>query len=302
MNKREQNRFDKLYQQHLTELKLKGMAPKTISAYSRAIRRITEFFDCCPDRLTTDHLKTYFSALVDSHSWSTVKLDRCGLQFFYYHVLGKQWEWISIFKPPQVHSLPDILTIEETWQLINIVHKLRYRVFFLTVYSMGLRLGEGLQLEVGDIDASRHRVHVRMGKGKKDRFVPMPEVTLQALRGYWRMHRHPRLLFPNQNGTPEQIRCAASFMDRGGVQLAIKAAVRDCGIHRKISTHSLRHGYATHLLEAGVDLREIQRILGHADPKTTVRYAHLTDVTQNNAAGAIEQMMQSFQLRWEDAS
>jgi site-specific recombinase XerD len=207
---------------------------------------------------------------------------------------------VEIFKPPQVRSLPDILTIEETWQLINTVYRLRYRVFFLTVYSMGLRLGEGLQLEVGDIDAGRHRVHVRMGKGKKDRYVPMPEVTLQALRQYWSTHRNPRLLFPNQNGTAEQIRQAESFMDRGGVQLSIKAAVADCGIHRKISTHSLRHSYATHLLEAGVDLREIQRILGHADPKTTARYAHLTEVTQSNASGAIEQMMAGFTLRWED--
>jgi len=302
MNSKEQARFNQLYQQHLIELKLQGLAPKTIDAYSRAVRRIAAYFDRCPDRLTQSQLKTFFSALLDSHSWSTVKLDRNGLQFFYRHVLDKQWEWVKIFKPPQVRSLPDILTQEETWQLINIVRKLRYRVFFLTVYSMGLRLGEGLQLQVGDIDSGRNRVHVRMGKGKKDRFVPMPEVTLQALRGYWKTHHHPRLLFPNQNGNSKRIRRAKSFMDRDGVQLAIKAAVRDCGIQRKISTHSLRHSYAAHLLESGVDLREIQRILGHADPKTTVRYAHLTEVTQNNAAEHIEQMMQAFTLRWEDGS
>jgi len=194
MNQREQLRFDKLYQQHLTELKLQGMAPKTISAYSRAVRRIAAFFDCCPDHLTSQDLKRYFAALVDSHSWSTVKLDRCGLQFFYYHTLGKQWEWVDIFRPPKVQSLPDVLTIEETWRLINSVRKLRYRVFFLTVYSMGLRLGEGLQLEVGDIDAAHRRVHVRLGKGKKDRYVPLPGVTLDALRRYWATHRHPRLL------------------------------------------------------------------------------------------------------------
>lgn len=302
MNSKEQARFNKLYQQHLTELKLQGLASKTIDAYSRAVRRITEHFDRCPDQLTQAQLKTFFSSLVDSHSWSTVKLDRNGLQFFYRHVLDKQWEWVKIFKPPQVRSLPDILTQEETWRLINITRKLRYRVFFLTVYSMGLRLGEGLQLKVGDIDSSRHRVHVRLGKGKKDRYVPLPKVTLQALRGYWKTHQHPRLLFPNRNGGSSRIQRAKSFMDRGGVQLAIKAAVRDCGIERKISTHSLRHSYATHLLESGVDLREIQRILGHADPQTTVRYAHLTEVTQNNAVQHIEQMMQAFTLRWEDGS
>jgi integrase len=112
-------------------------------------------------------LKTYFAALLDTHSWSTIKLDRNGLQFFYRHVLEKQWEWVDIIKPPQTRLLPDILTREETFRLINTVHKLRYRVFFLTVYSMGLRLGEGLQLHVGDIDGERHRVHIRAAKAAK---------------------------------------------------------------------------------------------------------------------------------------
>ena len=298
MNSKEQARFDKLYQQHLTELKLQGHAPKTVDAYSRAVRRIAGFFDCCPDRLCADQLKTYFASLVDSHSWSTVKLDRNGLQFFYHHVLDKQWEWVRIFKPPQVHSLPDILTRDEAALLINTTRKLHYRVFFLTVYSLGLRLGESLALEVGDIDGARHRVHVRMGKGKKDRYVPMPDLTLQALRRFWASHRHPRLLFPSQVGGPQ----ATSPMDRGGVQSAIRAAVADCGIHRHITTHSLRHSYATHLLELGVDLREIQCILGHASALTTARYTHLTELTHCNAAEHIEQLMPAFCLRWEDAS
>ncbi|NOR51293.1 MAG: tyrosine-type recombinase/integrase [Gammaproteobacteria bacterium] len=302
MNSKEQARFNRLYQQHLTELKLQGLAPKTVEAYSRAVRRISKFFDSSPENLTKNQLKDYFASLVDSHSWSTVKLDRNGLQFFYRHVLEKQWEWVTIFKPPHVRSLPDILTQDETKMLINGVYKLRYRVFFLTVYSIGLRLGEGLQLEISDIDGSRHRVHVRMGKGKKDRYVPMPEVTLKVLRRFWKTHRHPRLLFPNPVGKAQTIRSAKSPMDRGGVQAAIKAAVADCGIHRNISTHSLRHSYATHLLEQGVDLREIQHILGHANPLTTARYAHLTELTRSNANEKLGQLMQGFELRWEDES
>ena len=207
---------------------------------------------------------------------------------------------MSIVKPPVVRSLPDILTREETFKVINGTRKLRYRVFFLTAYSMGLRLGEALQLEVGDIDGERLRVHVRSAKGGKDRFVPLPEVTLEALRRYWKTHRSPHLLFPNCLGNSRRIQNAKTPMDRGGVQAAIKAAVAVSGIRRKISMHSLRHSYATHLLELGVDLREIQSILGHARPETTARYTQLTDVTASNATEVLRLMLGSFSLRWAD--
>ena len=128
MNSKEQTRFNQLCQQHLIELNLQGLAPKTVDAYSRAVRRTSKLFDCSPEHLTKSQLKHYFALLVDSHSWITVKLDRNGLQSFYHHVLEKQWEWVTIFKPPQVRSLPDILTQDETKTLINTVHKLRYRI------------------------------------------------------------------------------------------------------------------------------------------------------------------------------
>lgn len=185
MNKAQQKRFESLYQQHLNALKRQGKSKATIDAYSRAVRRITTFFDRCPDRLTTNDLKDYFTSLVKSHSWSTVKLDRNGLQFFYKHIINKQWQWIDIVKPPQVKSLPDILTPDEISLIINSTREIRYQTYILTVYSMGLRLGEALNLKVGDIDAKRHRLHVRCGKGRKDRFVTLPDRALLALRQYW---------------------------------------------------------------------------------------------------------------------
>jgi site-specific recombinase XerD len=302
MNREEQERFEPLYEQMQQELVLQGMRAKTREAYSRAIRRTADFFDRCPDDLKPYEIKNYFASLVESHSWSTVKLDRCGIQFFYRHVLNKPWDLVKIVKPPVVRTLPDILTREETFEVINNTHKLRYRVFFLTVYSMGLRLGEGLQLEVGDIDASRLRVHVRKAKGGRDRYVPLPKVALEALRRFWSTHRNSRLLFPSSKGSAQQIRTATTSMDRGGVQAAIKAAVADSGIHRRISLHSLRHGYATHLLELGVDLLDIQNMLGHALLKTTAGYVQLTDVTRNDAVQQLEHMFESFSIRWTDAS
>ncbi|MCF6267345.1 MAG: site-specific integrase [Desulfuromusa sp.] len=153
MDLTEQSRFNDLYQRHLRMLKLQGKSDKTIDVYAHAVRRVTSPFDCCPDRLTPDQLEIYFGQLVDSHSWSTVKVDRNGLQFFWRHVLKVDWQWVNIIKPPKISTIPDILTLAEVERLISATRKLRYRVFFLATYSLGLRLGETLSLQVGDIDA-----------------------------------------------------------------------------------------------------------------------------------------------------
>ena len=296
MKQSEVNRFNKLYQQHLRSLKLQGKAKKTIDAYSRAIRRVSNYFDCCPDKLNPEQLEVYFADLVESHSWSTVKIDRLGLQFFWKHVLKLDWQWVDIVKPPKVKTIPDILTPAEIEQLIGATRKLRYRVFLLTTYSMGLRLGEALSLQVGDIDAGRKRVHIRRGKGHKDRLVPLPDLTLLGLRELWSRHRHPELIFPNATGSIKTIRRAKTHMDRGGAQKAMKVVVTECGIKKKIHIHSLRHSFATHLLERGLSLRHIQALLGHASPNTTARYSHLTDVTEQNSRVAINELVNTLHV------
>jgi site-specific recombinase XerD len=283
MHKAQQKRYQLLYQQHVNALHRQGKSKTTIDCYSRAVRRITEYFDRCPDRLTADDLKEHFTHLVNSHSWSTVKVDRNGLQFFYKHVLNKDWQWVDIIKPPIVKSLPDILTPHEISQIINATREARYQTYILTVYSMGLRLGEALNLKVGDIDAQRMRVHIRSGKGRKDRFVILPDITLAALRRYWATHRHPHLLFPTGK-TSQERRIAKTPMDRGGLQKSIKAIARSCKIHKQVTIHSLRHCYATHLLEEGLNLRALQHQLGHECPKTTAIYTQLTDQVQQNTA------------------
>jgi integrase/recombinase XerD len=262
MNIQEQARFNTLYQQHLTALKLQGKALKTIEGYARGLRRLAMYFDRCPDDVTADELKRYFADLVDSHSWSAVRIDRCGIQFFYTYVLGRPWDWVHIVKPPQVQSLPDVLTAAEIALLINNSQQLRYQTFWLATYSMGLRLGETLNLRISDIDAGQMQVHVRQGKGKKDRFVTLPELALWSLRRYWCTHRHPDFLFPGRPGpgnTP-----ATTWMDRGSTQKAFALTVKGCGIRKKVSIHNLRHSYATHLVEEGVSLRCVQELLGHA--------------------------------------
>ncbi len=143
------------------------------------------------------------------------------------------WLRKDIVKPPQVKTIPDILPPAEVERLIGATCKLRYRVFLLTTYSMGLRLGEALALQIGDIDAERKLVHIRRGKGHKDRLVPLPELTLMGLRELWCRHRHPKLLFPNATGSLKRIQQASTHMDRGGAQKAMKIVVTECGIKKK---------------------------------------------------------------------
>jgi len=295
MRKAQQVRFDSLYQRHINALHRQGKAESTIDGYSRALRRITEFFDRVPDRLTQDNLKDYFSSLTRTHSWSTVKIDRNGLQFFYKHVLNKQWHWVDIVKPPQTKVLPDILTLKEIERMINGTRERRYQAFILTAFSMGLRIHEALNLRIGDIDAERMKVHIRLGKGRKDRFVTLPEATLIHLRQYWATHRHPDMIFP-AGRTTQQRQTATKTMDRGGLQKSFKAILASIGVHKNATPHTLRHCYGALLVENGVSQRVIQTEMGHDCPKTTALYTQLTDVTQNDSGLLINRMVNRLNI------
>lgn len=229
--------FERQYQTHLKHLKLKGLQPKTIEAYARAIRRIGDYFDHQIDALTAAQLTDYFTDLVASHSWSSVKLDLYGLKFYYAQVLRQPWVAPGLIKPPRSQRLPDIVTVDEARRLFAATRVVSYRVFYFTLYSLGLRLGEGLRLQVGDIDAARRRVHIRDAKGNRDRFVPLPQATQQILRRFWQVHRNPVLLFPNRHGGLKGAASATTPMDRGGVQTALHQVVESCSL-KKRSRHT----------------------------------------------------------------
>jgi integrase/recombinase XerD len=220
---------------------------------------------------------------VKNHYWSTVKVDRNGLQFFFKHVRNKEWTWVDIVKPPQKGVLPNILKLWEAECLINGTRELRYQTFILTAYSMGLRLAEALNLRI------------RQGKGRKNRFVTLPAATLRVLRRYWTKHRHAALLFPTGK-IPELRHSATVPMDRGGLQKSMRVIVRDCGIHKLITVRSLRHSYGAHLVEAGINLRTIEHEMGHECPKTTALYMQLTDVTQRDVDQRINGLVNRLKL------
>jgi integrase/recombinase XerD len=300
MNIDEQTRFNQLYQAYLNELTLQGKSPKTLDMYSRCLRQVAVFFDTCPDALTAAELKTYFLSLVETKSWSAVKIARNAIQFFYRHVLNKTWDWIPIVKPPVVQPLQDVLSLPEVVAIINRTRQLRYQTYYWVTYSLGLRLSETLNLTVADIDSHLMRVHLRFTKSKKDRFVPLPQATLMALRRYWLTHRHPSLVFPG--GKAPYLREGKPLvMDKGGVQKTIKLVARECGISKNVHIHTLRHSFATHLLARGVSLRAIQTHLGHASPITTARYTRMTEEVTQNSALMINDMLSRVDITWADA-
>lgn len=299
MDAKDQARFDVLYQRYLDELTLQGKSPRTIEMYSRYIRKISEYFDCCPDQLSTEQLKHYFLELVETRSWSAVKVARNAIQFLYKHVLDRPWEWFKIVKPPKVQPLQDVLSVAEVAKLINQTHKLSYQVYYLTTYSLGLRLGESLNLRVSDIDSHLMRVHIRHAKNNKDRFVPLPLETLKALRRYWKTHRHSELIFPGGK-PPYQRNGSPMVMDRGGLQKTIKIVAKECGISKNVHIHTLRHSFATNLLENGINLRSIQTHLGHVSPITTAIYTKMTEQAQQNSALMINALVDTLDITWQE--
>ena len=167
---------------------------------------------------------------------------------------------------------------------------------------MGLRLEETLTLRPKDIQAKNQQVYIHCSKGGKSRMVPLPQVTLLALRRHWATHRNDQLLFPRLSGDANTIKTTSKTLDRGSLQRAIKLAAKSCGIPRNITIRSLRHSYATHLIEKGVDTRQLQAILGHVHIKTTQRYLHLTSVTQENARDQVAALMNALAIDWENVS
>jgi len=223
--------FDTRYESHLKHLRLKGMQPKTIEAYAHGVRRLGERFEWRIDALGDEQLIEHFSQLLATHSWSSVKHDLYGYKFYCAHVLGRPWSLSpALIKPPKVQRLPDIVTVEEAARLFAATRVLSYPVFFFTLYSLGLRLGEALALQLGDIDSARMRVHVRDAKGNRDRLVPLAGATLDVLRRFWAVHRNPRLLFPGRSGGVAGAALAQRPLDRAGVQRALREVVQGMGL------------------------------------------------------------------------
>lgn len=277
----------------LQDLQLAGLSQGTQEAYLRTVRQLAEHFKTSPDQLAEAQLRDYLLFLKnDKHfAASTLRLAYCGIKFFYTRTVPRDWQTLKSLRIPKQKTLPDVLSIDEVRRLIEAVHRPQYKAYFWTVYSLGLRRQEGLHLKVADIDSQRMMVHVRCGKGAKDRYVPLPAKTLAVLRDYWATHRNPVWVFPARGGKRQQAATAARPMNKDSVQDALRRVVQELQLRKSIHLHTLRHSYATHLLEAGVNLRLIQQFLGHRSLQTTMIYLHLTSQGQEQARAAIDRLM-----------
>ena len=274
----------------IEDMQLRGLSTRTQEHYVRVVADLARYFHRSPEQLKDQDLREYFLYLTNekqlSRSSTTIAL--CGIKFFYQTTLQQQWPTLELVRPAPEYKLPVVLSREQVRRILHEVQIPAYGVCLTTIYSCGLRLLEGAHLRIADIDGSRMMLHIHSGKGKKDRYVPLPARTLELLRQLWRTHRSPEWMFPSPKFGPTRPVTAHAL------QNAFRAALKATGIAKAAHIHSLRHSYATHLLEAGVNLRIIQENLGHRSARSTHIYTHLTREAHEAMLDPLNQLMQDL--------
>jgi integrase/recombinase XerD len=281
------------YQKSMRALQLAGMSERTQECYTRSVRQLVDFYQKTPDKITEQELQDYFLHRKNNDKWSAATMRICysGIKFFFVNVLKRDWHTLELIHAKRDQTLPTVLSTNEVWTIINTTNTIQNKTYLTTVYTCGLRLHEALHLQVADIDAQRQRIHVHRGKGAKDRYVPLPESTLICLRQYWATHRNPKWIFPRLGRGGNEGPNAQQPMSYTSVQGALRRIIKQLKFQKRISIHTLRHSYATHLLEAGVNIRRIQQYLGHSSLNTTMVYLHLTTQGHERAYSIINDLM-----------
>ena len=273
-----------LRQRFTEDLQRRNYAARTVSCYVSHVANFARHFGRSPEQLGAEEVRQYqLHLLQEKASWSRYNQCVCALRFLYTYTLGKPGLVVALPYGKRPRKLPAVLSHDEVRRLFDAAPCPRDRLLLQAAYAAGLRLSEVVRLQLADIDGERLTLHVRGGKGAKDRLVPLSPLLLEMLRGYWRRHRPRDWLFPG--GTP------AGHLSTGHVQRACRRAVRAAGITKKASLHTLRHSYATHLFEAGTDLPTLQRLLGHNQLATTLLYTHVAQAHLQKARSPLDTLL-----------
>ena len=260
----------KLRDQMEMDMRLRRFSPKTITCYLACMKGVAKHFRKSPAELGDEEIRAYLHYLMEERkaSQSVLVQTYSALKFFFENTLQKQWNAIRIPRCKQRRKLPGVLSREEVESILSATKNLKHRAILMTIYSAGLRIGEVTRLKVSDIESGRMMIRVNEGKGLKDRYTLLGERNLEMLRRYWKAYRPLEWLFPGRN--------ASEPVSISAIQRVFKTSLAKAGIKKKASVHTLRHCFATHLLESGTDLYYIQRLLGHKSAGTTSVYLHIT--------------------------
>ena len=272
-----------LRQRMLEDMQLRRFSPHTVEAYLRAVSQLAQFYKRSPDQLSKEEVRTFLLDVVKRKKAapSTYNQVRCALVFFYRVTLGREFALERILCQPSGKKLPTILSPAEVVQFFKAARSLKYRALFMTMYAAGLRVSEVVNLEVRDVDSKRMVLHIRSGKGQKDRSVMLSEKLLPVLREYWQSHRPTsKLFFPGKHRERP--------LDRKTVLFGCRRLARWAGISKRVSPHTLRHSFATHLFEAGTDIRTIQALLGHRSLRTTALYTLVSPARLTTAKSPLD--------------
>ncbi len=277
--------MSELRRRMIEDMQLHGLAPRTRQSYVAAVKALARYWRRSPDLLTEEEIRQFFLYLVNEKkaARSTVKIHLCGIRFFYEKTLQRTWTLFDLVCPAKRKKLPVVLSFGEVQRILGFISSPIVKMALTLIYSCGLRVSEAVRMGPQDIDSARMLVWVRNGKGGKDRSIPLPQRTLELLQQYQRAERRSPWLFPGRDR-----RGAISIST---VQKAFKMALLCSRIPKRASVHTLRHSYATHLLESAVDLRVIQNLLGHNSAQTTTIYTHLTEKVLGNLNRKLDHLM-----------
>lgn len=275
----------KLRERMIGDLRLRNFSEGTIASYTRVVGDFARFFHVSPDQLGAEEIRQYLLHVIEQRkiSWATYQGYRAALKFFYTKTLQQPWFEQEIPKPKVRRKIPEILSPEEIETLLNSTMNLKHRAMLATLYGAGVRRAELRTLKVSDIDSQRMVIHIRAGKGQLPRQIPLSPKLLELLRVYWRWRKPSHWLFPSA-------RYPDRPLDLSGIFNIVADAAKRAGLKRRVTPHLLRHCFASHLLEAGADLRTIQLLLGHRDLETTARYLHVSDRTLRAARSPLDSL------------